>query len=91
LGQLPVQRRVVVPGRWFIRHRTNAQLRAFVSGATATAAGALCGAVVVQTRQAVTDIPTAAIAVGTLASLWRFSIKEPYVVVAAGALGLLLH
>lgn len=87
----PIYLGVVIPGRWFIRHRTNAQLRAFVSGATAAAAGALCGAVVVLTRQAVTDIPTAAIALVTLALLWRFSIKEPYVVVAAGALGLLLH
>ncbi|OBC08045.1 hypothetical protein A5784_01040 [Mycobacterium sp. 852013-50091_SCH5140682] len=87
----PIYLGVVVPGRWFLRHRTNPQLRAFVTGATAAAAGALCGAVVVLTRQAVTDLPTAAIALVTLAVLWRFSIKEPYIVVAAGALGLLLH
>jgi chromate transporter len=87
----PIYLGVVVPGRWFLRHRDNAQLRAFVAGATAAAGGALCGAVVVLTRQAVTDWITAAIAVATLGVLWRFKINQPYVVVATGALGLLLH
>jgi chromate transporter len=87
----PIYLGIVVPGRWFLRHRDNAQLRAFVAGATAAAGGALCGAVLVLTRQAVTDWITAAIAVVTLGVLWRFKINEPYVVVATGALGLLLH
>jgi chromate transporter len=87
----PIYLGVVVPGRWFLRHRDNAQLRAFVAGATAAAGGALCGAVVVLTRQAITDWVTAAIAVVTLGVLWRFKINEPYVVVTTGALGLLLH
>ena len=87
----PIYLGVVVPGRWFLRHRENTQLRAFVSGATAAAAGALCGAVVVLTRQAVTDWITAAIAVVTLGLLWRFKIKEPYVVLATGVLGLLVY
>jgi chromate transporter len=88
---IPIYLAVVVLGRWFLRHRDNKQVRAFVSGATAAAAGALSGAVVVLTRQAVTDWTTAAIAVVTLGLLWRFKIGEPYVVVAAGALGILLH
>jgi chromate transporter len=88
----PIYLGVVVPGRWFIRHRGNAQIKAFVTGATAAAGGALCGAVVVLTRQAVTDWITAAIAVVTLALLLRFKkIPEPCVVAAAGILGILLH
>lgn len=87
----PIYLGVVVPGRWFVRHRDNPQVKAFVTGATAAAGGALCGAVVVLTRQAVTDIPTTAIALATLALLWRFKIPEPYVVATAGALGLLLY
>jgi len=88
----PIYLGVAVPGRWFIRHRSNKQIKAFVTGATAAAGGALSGAVVVLTRQAVTDVPTAAIAVVTLALLWRFKkIPEPCVVAAAGTLGLLLH
>ncbi|OBF04955.1 hypothetical protein A5730_17210 [Mycobacterium sp. ACS4054] len=86
----PIYLGVVVPGRWFLRHRENAQVRAFVAGATAAAGAALCGAVVVLTRQAVTDWITAGIAVMTLAVLWRFKVNEPYVVAATGALGLVL-
>jgi chromate transporter len=87
----PIYLGVVVPARWFLRHRDNPQIKAFVSGATAAAAGALSGAVVVLTRQAVTDWATVAIALVTLAVLWRLKVGEPYVVLAAGALGILIH
>jgi len=87
----PIYLAVVIPGRWFVRHRDNRRVKAFVAGATAGAAGALSGAVVVLTRQAVTDWPTAIIALVTLAVLWRFKIPEPAVVLAAGTLGLLIH
>jgi chromate transporter len=47
--------------------------------------------VVVLTRQAVTDIPAVVIALVTLGLLLRFKIGEPWIVAAAGAVGLLLH
>src|SRR5207248_8081786 len=56
----PIYLGVVVPGRWFIRHRENPQIRAFVKGATAAAAGAIAGATIVLTRQAVVDPSTGA-------------------------------
>ena len=88
----PIYLGVVVPGRWFVKHRDNKQVKAFVTGATAAAGGALSGAVVVLTRQAVTDVATAAIAVVTLAVLLRFKkLPEPYIVVVAGVLGVLLR
>ena len=88
----PIYLGVVVPGRWFVRHRDNTQVKAFVTGATAAAGGALSGAVVVLTRQAVTDVATALIALVTLAILLRVKrLPEPYIVVVAGALGVLLH
>jgi chromate transporter len=87
----PIWLGVVLPGRWFIRHRDNPQVKAFVTGATAAAGGALSGAVVVLTRQAVTDLPTTLIALVTLGLLLRFKIGEPWIVAVAGALGLLLH
>jgi chromate transporter len=87
----PIYLAVVIPGRWFLRHRDNKQVKAFVSGATAAAAGALAGAVVVLTRQAVTDAITTTIALGALALLWRFKINEPSLVITAGILGILLH
>src|SRR4051812_31951632 len=80
----PIYLGVVVPGRWFIRHRDKPQMRAFVKGATAAAAGAIAGATVVLTRGAVVDAKTAAIALTALVLLWRFKIKEPFIVLLAG-------
>jgi len=88
---LPIYLGVILPGRWFIRHRINPQIQAFVKGTTAAAAGAIAGATVVLTRQAVVDIKTAAIALISLALLWHFKVKEPLLVLAAGAAGLILH
>jgi chromate transporter len=76
----PIWLGVVVPGRWFLRHQHHAQVQAFVKGATAAAAGAIAGATIVLTRQAVTDLPTALIAVVSLGLLWRFKVNEPLIV-----------
>ncbi|TMK80983.1 MAG: chromate efflux transporter [Actinobacteria bacterium] len=86
----PIYLGVVVPGRWFIRHRENPQIRAFVKGATAAAAGAIAGATIVLTRQAVVDPSTGAILAASLLFVWRFKNREPILVLVAGALGLLL-
>jgi len=53
----PIYLGVVLPGRWFLRHKDNPQVKAFVNGATAAAAGAIAGATVVLTRQAITTCP----------------------------------
>ena len=87
---LPVWVLTVVPAPWFVRHRGNAQLRAFSDGATAAASGAIAGAVVVLAQRAIVDAPTALIAAVSLAVLWRWKVQEPVVVVAAGAAGLAL-
>ena len=87
----PIYLAVVLLGRWFVRHRRNKRVKAFVAGATAAAAGALSGAVVVLTREAVTDWATAAIGLLALGILWRFKIGEPWIVLAAGILGLALR
>jgi chromate transporter len=87
----PIYLGVVLPGRWFVRHRDNPQIKAFVKGATAAAAGAIAGAVVVLTRQTVTDIPTALIAAVSLGLLlWR-KIPEPVFVGLGAIAGILLH
>ena len=87
---LPVYVFTVVPAPWFSRNRDNVQLKAFVQGATAAATGALSGAVVVLATRAIYDIPTAGIALATLAILWRYRIPEPIVVLAAAAAGLVI-
>ncbi len=86
----PIFLGVVIPGRWFIRHRDDPRIRAFTKGATASTAGAIAGATIVLARQAIFDIPTVAIAVLSLAYLWRikFRLKEPGIVLAAGVIGL---
>ena len=87
---LPIYLGVVIPGRWFIRHRENPQIKAFVKGATAAAAGAIAGATIVLTRQAVTDAKTVVILAVSLILLWQFKVKEPFIVLAAGLVGLAL-
>ena len=88
---VPIYLGVVIPGGWFIRHRDNAAIKAFVKGATAAAAGAIAGATIVLTRQAVRDVSTAVIAAVSLVLLLRFKVKEPWIVLGAGAVGLLLR
>ena len=88
---LPIYFGVVIPGRWFIRHKDNSLVQGFVKGATAAAAGAIAGATIVLARGAVVDWPTAGIAVVALAFVLRFRNREPVLVLLAAAAGLLLH
>ena len=86
----PIYLGVVIPGGWFIRHQHNPQVRAFVKGATAAAAGAIAGATIVLTRGAVVDLRTLGILLVSLVFVWRFKNKEPILVVAAALVGILL-
>jgi len=79
-----------VPAPWFKKHRDNPQLKAFVDGATAAATGAIAGAVIVLALRAITDIPTAIIALISFAVLWRYKISEPIIVTISGLIGLIL-
>jgi chromate transporter len=87
---LPVYFFTILPAPWFKRHRDNPQLKAFVDGATAAATGAITGAVIVLGARAITDLPTAAIGVVSLAVLWRFKVPEPVLVTISGLVGLIL-
>jgi len=87
----PIYLGVVIPGRWFVRHRSNKQVKAFVRGATAAAAGAIAGAVTVLARQAIPDWKTVLLAVAALALSLKWKVKEPYLVGLGAAAGILLH
>src|SRR5437870_12654596 len=87
---LPVYLFTIIPAPWFSRNRNNAQLKAFVQGATAAATGPLGGAVIVLAHRSIYDLPTAAVALASLAVLWRFKISEPILVTVAGAIGLIV-
>ena len=87
---LPTYLFVVIPYPWFDRFSGNPQVKAFVHGVTAAAAGAIAGACVVLGRRAVFDPPTALIALAAFGVLWRFKVPEPILIAAAGATGLLI-
>jgi chromate transporter len=87
----PIYLAVVIPGRWFVRHRGNQQVKAFVRGATAAAAGAIAGAVTVLARQAIPDWRTVLLAAAALALSVQWKVKEPYLVGLGAAAGILLH
>jgi len=88
---LPCWLFVIVPAPYFRRFAGNPAVKAFVAGVTAAATGAIAGAAVVLGRRAIVDVPTAAIALATLALLtWARRIPEPLVIVAAGIVGLVI-
>jgi chromate transporter len=82
---------VIVPGPWLVRHQDNPQVKAFVRGATAAAAGAIAGATVVLSKGAIVDWKTALIATAALAFVLRFKNRQPVLVLAAAVAGVLLH
>ena len=84
---LPVYLFVVIPYPWFDKWSANPQVKAFVKGVTAAAAGAIAGACFVLGKRAIFDWPTAALAVAALVLLWRFKVPEPILIVGAGLIG----
>jgi chromate transporter len=86
---LPCYLFVVVPATYFRRAVADPRVRAFVTGVTAAATGAIAGAAIVLGRRAIVDGPTAAIALVTLATIvYVRRLPEPLVIVIAGAAGL---
>jgi chromate transporter len=97
---LPAYVFVIVPGRWFRRHKDAVSLRAFVAGVSAAAAGAIVAASVILGRGAISDGPTAAIGLAALLALLLIRrlrprhierLGEPLVVLGAGMAGLLFR
>jgi chromate transporter len=88
---LPVYLFVVIPAPYFRRHSEQPQIRLFVQGVTAAAAGAIAGATVVLARRAFVDWWTVALGVVTLLVLMRWKISELWLIGAAAAIGLWLR
>jgi chromate transporter len=88
---LPVYLVVVLLAPSYKRWAKNPQLNAFVRGVTAAATGAIAGAVIVLARRSIYDVPTLAIAIASLAVLFRWRIAEPVVIGCAAMAGLLLR
>src|SRR6266568_1725665 len=83
---------VLVGAPYYRRFAQNPQVKAFVQGVTAAAVGAIAGAAYILARRSLVDITTVIIGVTTLAILmFTKKIPEPMVILAAGAVGVLLH
>jgi chromate transporter len=89
---LPCYLLTILPAPYFKKHGKRPAIVAFVDGVTAAAIGAITGAVIVIGQRSITDWITAALALITVAILWRFKkIPEPAIVLAAALIGLLVH
>jgi chromate transporter len=88
---LPCYLFTVIPAPHFKKIAKHASIKAFVDGITAAVIGALVGAVVIIAIRSITDIPTALIAIATVfALIYIKKIQEPYIILIAAAIGLIL-
>jgi chromate transporter len=82
----------IFPAPYFKKHGKNPAIIAFVDGVTAAAIGAITGAVIVLGQRSLIDWVTIALALVTVAVLWKFKkIPEPAVIVVAALAGLVLY
>jgi chromate transporter len=89
---LPCYLFVILPAPYFRRFADNPRVRAFVDGVTAAATGAIAGAAFVLGRRAIIDLRTVLIATATWLVFTPFKkVPEPLVILAAGAVGLILR
>jgi chromate transporter len=67
-------------------------VKAFVQGVTAAAVGAIAGAAYILARRSLVDLPTVLIGLTALTILMLTKkIPEPIVILAAGAVGVVLY
>jgi len=89
---LPCWLFVVIPAPYYAKFAGDPRLKAFVSGVTAAATGAIAGAAVVLARRAIIDVGTAMICAAALVCLVRFRrVPEPLLIVAAGVIAIVLR
>jgi chromate transporter len=81
----------VIPAPYFKKYGKHPAIKAFVDGVTAAAIGAIAGAVLVLGKRTLTDIPAVLIALATVVVLYKFKkLQEPYVIMVAAAMGILI-
>jgi chromate transporter len=82
----------IIPAPYFKKYGKLPGVVAFVDGITAAAIGAITGSVIVIAKRSIIDIPTALIALITIALLWRFKkLQEPVIIASAAVAGLILY
>jgi chromate transporter len=88
---LPVYLFVIIPAPWYRKHGATPWLAAFVEGVTASAIGAITGAVWVIGRGSIRDLPTVVVGAASLLLLIYTKIPEPILVGLSGLVGLILY
>ena len=88
---LPCYLFTVIPAPYFRKYGKNPSIKAVVDGITAAAVGAIVGAVIVLAKRQFIDLPSMLIGLATILVLLRFKkIQEPFVILAAALIGLLI-
>lgn len=89
---LPCYLFTVIPAPYFKKYGKRPGIIAFVDGVTAAAVGAITGAVIVLAKRSIVDLPTALLALVTVALLWKFKkLPEPVIVIGAALVGLVAY
>lgn len=81
----------IIPAPYFKKHGKHPAIKAFVDGVTAATIGAIAGAVIVLAKRQFVDGITVGIAIVSAFILFRFKkIQEPYIILVAAIIGLIL-
>jgi chromate transporter len=88
---LPCYLFTIIPAPYFKKYVKHPAIRACIDGVTAAAIGAIAGAVIVLAKRQFTGILSVAIGLATILILLRFKkIQEPFIILAAALVGLLI-
>jgi chromate transporter len=88
---LPCYLLTILPAPYFKKIANNKSIKAFVDGITAAVIGALAGAVIVIATRSIVDYITFAIAAGTVfALIYLRKIQEPFIILIAALLGIII-
>lgn len=89
---LPCYLLTIIPAPFFKKYGKLPGISAFVNGVTAAATGAISGAVIVLGKRSIIDVPTALLALITLAILWKSKkVSEPVIILVAAIIGLIVY
>jgi chromate transporter len=80
---------VLVAAPMLARHRGNPSVQGFIKGAYAAAIGTILGACILLGRIAIGDWLTVAIAISSLAVLFRWKVSNPLLITATALVGLI--
>jgi chromate transporter len=88
---LPCYLFTIIPAPYFKKYGKHPAIKAFVDGVTAAAIGAIIGAVFVLGKRQLTDVTSVALTIITILVLLKFKkLQEPYIILVAAILGLLI-